>query len=82
MAVAAGGKQMRTQPIRSPTFTPRARWQAVQQAAEKELSLSAIALELTIALDTVGKYLNAESLRTKLLSAKAEALAKSLVAAD
>ena len=76
----------RHQLTRTPTSTQQARWEAVQQARKQGLSLRAIARELGIARDTVGKYLKAESPPTKLLSAKerakAEALAQSPMAAD
>jgi len=83
---AAQGKLVRHQLIRTPTSTQQARWEAVQQARNQGLSLRAIARELGIARDTVGKYLKAERPPTKLLSAKerakAEALAQSPMAAD
>ena len=77
---------LRHQLIRTPTSTQQARWEAVQQARKRGLSPRAIARELGIARDTVGKYLKAESPPTKLLSAKerakAEALAQSQMPAD
>ena len=83
---AAQAKPVRHQLIRTPTSTQQARWDAVQQARNQGLSLRAIARELGIARDTVGKYLKAESPSTKLLSAKrrakAVALAKVQIAAD
>ena len=51
----------RHQLIRTPTSTQQARWEAVQQARKQGLSLRAIARELGIARDTVGKYLKAEN---------------------
>ena len=80
------GKPVRHQLHRTPTSTQQARWEAVQQAREQGLSLRAIATNLGMARDTVGKYLKAESPPTKNLSAKehakAEALAASSTAAD
>ena len=80
------GKSVRHQLHRTPTSTQQARWEAVQQAREQGLSLRAIATNLGMARDTVGKYLKAESPPTKKLSAKehakAEALAASSTAAD
>ena len=71
---------------RTPTSTQQARWEAVQQAKEQGPSLRAIARNLGMARDTVGKYLKAVSPPTKKLSvkerAKAEALAASLIAVD
>ena len=57
---SAQGKPVRHQLIRTPTSTQQARWEAVQQARNQGLSLRAIARELGIARDTVGKYLKAE----------------------
>ena len=83
---SAQGKPVRHQLIRTPTSTQQARWEAVQQARNQGLSLRAIARELGISRDTVGKYLKAESPPTKLLSAKerakAETLAEVQIAAD
>ena len=80
------GKPVRHQLHRTPTATQQARWEAVQQGREQGLSLRAIAKNLGMARDTVGKYLKAESPPTKKLSdkerAKAEALAASLIVAD
>ena len=77
---------VRHQLHRTPTSTQQARWEAVQQAREQGLSLRAIATNLGMARDTVGKYLKAESPPTKKLSAKehakGEALAASSTAAD
>ena len=71
---------------RTPTPAQQGRWEAVQQAWEQGLSPRAIARELGMAHDTVGKYAKAESLPTKLLSAKehakADALAHRLMVAD
>ena len=79
-------KPVRHQLHRKPTATQQARWEAVQQAKSRGLSLRAIARELGMAKNTVGKYLKAESPPTKLLSAKerakAEALADVQIAAD
>ena len=76
---AAQGKPVRHQLIRTATTTHRACWVVVQQARNQGLSLRAIARELGIARDTVGKYLKAERPRTKLLSAKERAKAEGLV---
>ena len=85
------GRVVRRAPVRhqlhrKPTPTQEARWEAVQQAKSQGLSLRAIARELGMAKNTVGKYLKAESPPTKLLSAKerakAEALADVQIAAD
>ena len=83
------GKPVRHQLHRTATATQQARWEAVQQAREQGLSLRAIraiAKNLGMARDTVGKYLKAESPPTKKLSAKerakAEALAAYLIVAD
>ena len=71
---------------RTPTQTQQARWEAVQQAKSQGISLRAIARELAMSRVTVRKYAKAESPPTKKLSAKerakAEALAKSQIAAD
>ena len=83
-----GGKEkpVRHRLHRTPTPTQQARWEAVQQAQGRGLSLRAIARELGMAKNTVGKYLKADSPPTKLLSAKerakAEALAEVQIAAD
>ena len=80
-----GGKAtpVRHQLHRTPTLTQQARWEAVQQAREQGFSLRAIARNLGMARETVGKYLKADSPPTKKLSAKerakAEALATSLM---
>ena len=80
------GNPLRHQLNRTPTPTQQARWEAVQQAGQKGLSLRDMARELGMARDTVGKYLKADSPPTKLLSAKerskAEALAELQIAAD
>ena len=85
-AVAAQGKPVRHQLHRKPTATQQARWEAVQRARKQGLSLRAIARELGMSRDTVGKYIKADSPPTKLLSAKerakAEALAQVHMAAD
>ena len=79
-------KPVRHQLHRKPTPTQQARWEAVRQAKSRGLSLRAIARELGMAKNTVGKYLKSESPPTKLLSAKerakAEALAQIQMAAD
>ena len=64
------GKPVRHQLHWTPTATQQARWEAVQQAG---LSLRAIAKNLGMARDTVGKYLKAESPPTKKLSARERA---------
>ena len=83
---AGKGKPVRHQLHRMPTPTQQARWEAVHLAREQGLSLRAIAKNLGMARDTVGKYLKAQSPPTKKLSAreraKAEALAASLLVAD
>ena len=83
---AALGKPVRHQLQRTPTATQQARWEAVQNARKQGLSLRAIARELGMSRDTVGKYIKADSPPTKLLSAKerakAEALAQVQIAAD
>ena len=88
---AAKGRPVKEKPVRhqlhrKPTPTQQARWEAIQQAKTQGLSLRAIARELGMAKNTVGKYLKAESPPTKLLSAKeqakAEALAQIQMAAD
>ena len=80
------GKPVRHRLHRTPTPTQQARWEAVQLAKERGLSLRVIAQELGMARDTVGKYAKAESPPTKKLSAKVRAKAKaqaaSLIAAD
>ena len=79
-------KPVRHQLHRTPTATQQARWEAVQQAKEQGFSLRAIARNLGMARETVGKYLKADSPPTKKLSAKelakAEAQAASLMATD
>ena len=79
-------KPVRHQLHRKPTPTQRARWEAVQQAKSKGLSLRAIARELGMDRNTVAKYARAESPPTKMLSAKerveAERLAEVPIAAD
>ena len=74
-------KPVRHQLHRTPTPTQQARWEAVQQAKSRGLSLRAIARELGMAKNTVGKYLKADSPPTKLLSAKERAKAEALVLA-
>ena len=80
------GNPLRHRLNRTPTPTQQARWEAVQQARQKGLSLRDTARELGMARDTVGKYAKAKNPPTKLLSAKerakAEALAESETAAD
>ena len=79
-------KPVRHQLRRKPTSTQQARWEAVQRAKSRGLSLRAIARELGMAKNTVGKYLKADNPPTKLLSAKerakAEGLAQVQMAAD
>ena len=80
------GKPVRHQLHRKPTPTQQARWEAVQQAKSRGLSLRAIARELGMSRVATRKYALAESPPTKLLSAKerakAEALAQVQMAAD
>ena len=79
-------KPVRHQLHRKPTPTQQARWEAVQQAKSRGLSLRAIARELGMSRVATRKYAVAESPPTKLLSAKerakAEALAQVQMAAD
>ena len=63
---------------RTPSQAQKARWEAVQQAREQGLSFRAIARELGMARDTVGKYAKAENPPTKKLSAKERAKAEAL----
>ena len=63
---------------RTPSQAQKARWEAVRQAREQGLSLRAIARELGMARDTVGKYAKAENPPTKKLSAKERAKAEAL----
>ena len=80
---AAGqGKPLRHQLQRTPTATQQARWEAVQKARMQGLSLRAIARELGMSRDTVGKYLKADCPPTKLLSAKERAKAEALILAQ
>ena len=65
-----------------PTATRQARREAVRQSKSQEMSLRAIARELGMSRDTVGKNARAEGPPTKLLRAKAEALAQVQMAAD
>ena len=68
------------------SLTQQARWEAVQQAKSRGLSLRAIARELGMSRVATRKYALGESPPTKLLSvkerAKAEALAQVQMAAD
>ena len=64
------GKPVRHSLHRTPTPTQQARWEAVQQAREKGLSLRAIAQKLGMSRDTAGKYAKAKRPPTKRLSAK------------
>ena len=82
IAAAAQGKPLRHQLVRTPTAAQRARWQAVHQAKSQGLSLRAIARELGMSRDTVGKYIKADSPPTKLLSAKERARAEALLLAE
>ena len=79
-------KPVRHQLHRTPTPTQQARWEAVQQAKSRGLSLRAIARELGMSRVATRKYSLAERPPTKLLSAKerakAEALAQLQIAAD
>ena len=75
-------KPLRHQLQRTPTASQQARWEAVQKARKQGLSLRAIARKQGMARDTVGKYLKAESPPTKLLSAKEQAKAEALAAAQ
>jgi len=77
-AAAAKGKPVRHQLIRKPTATQQARWEAVQQARGRGLSLRAIARELGMSRVATRKYALAESPPTKLLSAKERAKAEAL----
>ena len=54
-------KPVRHQPHRTPTATQQARWVVVQQAREQGFSLRAIARNLGMARETVGKYLIGDS---------------------
>ncbi len=72
------GKPVRHQLHRTPTATQQARWEAVQQARQQGMSLRAIAKNLGMARDTLGKYLKAESPPTKRLSAKERAKSQAL----
>ena len=80
------GKPTRHQLHRTPTPTQQARWEAVQQAREQELSLRAIAKNLGMAKNTAKKYAETDAPPTKKLSAKerakAEALDASLIVAN
>ena len=76
------GKPLYHQLQRTPTPTQQARWEAVQKARRQGLSLRAIARELGMVRDTVGKYIKAESPPTKLLGAKERAKADALAAAQ
>ena len=89
--VAAKGRAGKVNPVRhqlhrTPTPAQQARWEAVQRAKEQGLSLRAIARKLGMSRVAVTKYALAESPPTKNSSAKerakAEALARSLMAAD
>ena len=81
-AAAAKGKPLRHQLHRTPTATQQARWEAVQQAKSRGLSLRAIARELGMSRVSTRKYALAESPPTKLLSAKERAKAEALVLAQ
>ncbi len=83
-AAAFKGKPLRHQLQRTPTSTQQARWEAVQQAKSRGLSLRAIARELGMSRVATRKYALAESPPTKLLSAKERAKpeAQSQMAAD
>ena len=75
-------KPFRHQLHRTPTPTPQAHREAVQQARKQGFSLRAIVRELGMSRVAARKYAFAESSLTKKLGAKAEALAASLVAED
>ena len=77
-----GGKEkpVRHQMHRTPTATQQARWEAVQQARDRGLSLRAIARELGMSRDAARKYALAESPPTKKLSARERAKAEALAA--
>ena len=64
---------------RKPTATQQARWEAVQQAKSRGLSLRAIARELGMSRVATSKYALAGSPPTKLLSAKERAKAEALL---
>lgn len=81
-AVAAKEKPLRHQLHRKPTATQQARWEAVQQAKSRGLSLRAIARELGMSRVATRKYAVAENPPTKLLSAKERAKAEALVLAQ
>ena len=63
---------------RTHTPTQKVRWEAIQQAKLKGLSLRAIARDLGIARNTVRKYACAEPPPTKKLSAQDRAKLKAL----
>ncbi len=81
-AAASKGKPLRHQLHRTPTATQQARWEAVQQAKSRGLSVRAIARELGMSRVATRKYALAESPPTKLLSAKERAKAETLVLAQ
>ena len=81
-AAAAKGKPLRHQLHRTPTATQQARWEAVQQAKSRGLSLRAITRELGLSRVATRKYALAESPPTKLLSAKERAKAEALILAQ
>ena len=81
-AAASKGKPLRHQLRRTPTATQQARWEAVQQAKSRGLSLRAIARELGMSRVATRKYALAESPPTKLLSAKERAKAEALILAQ
>ena len=56
-------------PPRKPTFLQRERWEAVQQAKLRGLSIRAMARELGIHRDTVRRYIDAGSPPTRRASA-------------
>ena len=72
-------RPVRHQLHRKPTATQQARWEAVQQAKSRGLSLRAIARELGMSRVATRKYALAESPPTKLLSAKERAKAEALL---
>ena len=52
-------------PARKPTFLQRERWQAVQEAKRKGLSIRGMAKELGIHRDTDRRYIDAEGPPTR-----------------
>ena len=75
-------KPVRHRLRRTPTPTQQARWEAVQQAKSRGLSLRTITRELGMSRVATRKYALAESPPTKLLSAKERAKAEALTLAQ